>query len=485
MNAGVLFSWKNMMYQYLVDTDSEKKALPIWTFARGQSVDHLPAPARNWLSATGAECSPGQVLTVPDAEGHLLGGILCISSPECQQSDPFVSANLATTLPAGTYAFSQPPQEAQLAVLGFLLGTYRFSRYKFKAPKEAHLVLPEGVDAKAAIRLAEGVCLARDLINTPANDMGPQEIENAVRALAEKHSASLNVITGDDLLTENLPMIHAVGRAHPRAPRLIDMIWGPADAPKVTLVGKGVSFDTGGLDIKPSSAMLLMKKDMGGAAVSLGLAHMIMDAGLNIRLRVLIPAVENSISGDAFRPGDILKSRKGLSVEIGNTDAEGRLVLADALALADKESPELLIDFATLTGAARVALGPEIVPFFTRDDSFAQRVMSHGAAQHDPVWRLPLWSGYEAMLNSPVADINNTGKGGHAGAITAALFLARFVENARTYAHFDVFGWNSSSRPGRPEGGEAHAIRAVFAYLQERFEDETGHPHTLPAAAHQ
>jgi leucyl aminopeptidase len=458
-----------MMRQYLVASGAENGALPVWTFSRGQSVEHLPTAARNWLAATGGELGVGQVLPVPDSEGHLQGALLCLPDENSPGSDPFLAANLSSSLPSGSYAFAQVPPNPALAALGFLLGSYHFTRYKCKSLKNVQLVAPQGADADAVSRVAEGVCLARDLINTPANDMGPAELEQAARDLAAKHGAAITVITGDELLAKNFPLIHAVGRAHPREPRLIDITWGRPDAPKVTLVGKGVCFDTGGLDIKPSSAMLLMKKDMGGAAVSLGLAHMVMDAGLDVRLRLLVPAVENSVSGDSFRPGDILPSRKGLSVEIGNTDAEGRLVLADALALADEEEPQLLLDFATLTGAARVALGPDIPPFFTSDDDFAAVLATHGQQQHDPVWRLPLWPGYDSMLNSPIADINNTGKGGHAGAITAALFLKRFVGKAKTYAHFDVFGWNPASKPGRPEGGEAHAIRAVFAYLQARF----------------
>jgi leucyl aminopeptidase len=307
------------------------------------------------------------------------------------------------------------------------------------------------------------------LINTPTNDMGPAELEAAARALAANHRAEIMVTAGAELLAGNLLMIHAVGRASTEAPRLIDLSWGRADAPKVTLVGKGVCFDTGGLDIKPSSGMLLMKKDMGGAANVLGLASMIMAAGLPIRLRVLIPAVENAISGNAFRPGDVLPSRKGLTVEIGNTDAEGRLILADALALADEEAPDLLIDMATLTGAARVALGPDLPPFYTGDDRFAAELAAAATEVEDPLWRMPLWKPYEAKLASKIADTNNVTSDGFAGSITAALFLQRFVERASSWVHFDIFGWNPSDRPWGPTGGEAQGIRALLRVLTQRY----------------
>jgi leucyl aminopeptidase len=315
------------------------------------------------------------------------------------------------------------------------------------------------------------VQIARDLINTPANDLGPEELAAAAITLFGTYGGSSRVIEGEALLAENFPMVHAVGRASSRAPRLVDAHWGDASDPKVTLVGKGVVFDTGGLDIKPSSAMTLMKKDMGGAANVLALAAMIMDAELPVRLRVIIPAVENAISGSAFRPGDVLASRKGISVEIGNTDAEGRLILADALALADEEAPDLLIDMATLTGAARVALGPDLPPFYTDDEGFAADLATHAEAVNDPLWRLPLWRPYESYLDSKIADINhiNTSGAGFAGSVTAALFLARFVEKAATWAHFDIYGWNPADRPGRPAGGEAQAARALFALLQARY----------------
>jgi leucyl aminopeptidase len=370
-------------------------------------------------------------------------------------------------LPDGVYRFANEPHDARLAALAFALGTYRFTRYRKVEARKLSLDLPQSLDRDDLARIVEGVALARDLINTPANDMGPAELEAAAQKLAAQHGASFKSIVGDDLLAQNFPLIHAVGRAAPRAPRLIDIAWGAAAHPRITLVGKGVCFDTGGLDIKPESAMLNMKKDMGGAATALALAHMIMARGLKVRLRVLIPAVENAIAGDSFRPRDIYTSRKGITVEIGNTDAEGRLVLADALALADEEKPALIADFATLTGAARVALGPDVPPFFTDDDALADELAACGKRESDPLWRLPLWRPYEAMLESKVADINNVG-GSHGGAITAALFMRRFV-TAQSWLHVDVFAWTPSAKPGRPEGGECQAARALYALLCARY----------------
>ncbi|HEX9323577.1 MAG TPA: leucyl aminopeptidase family protein, partial [Xanthobacteraceae bacterium] len=374
-------------------------------------------------------------------------------------------------LPAGTYRFGNAPPDGRLAALAFALGSYRFARYRKEPAKEIRLELPEGVDGSDLSRIVEAVALARDLVNTPANDLGPAELETAARALAERHGASVRAIVGEALLAENFPLIHAVGRASCHAPRLIDVAWGDAAAPKVTVIGKGVTFDTGGLDIKPESAMLIMKKDMGGAASALALAHMVMDRGLKVRLRVLVPAVENAISGSAFRPLDIYPSRKGLSVEIGNTDAEGRLVLADALALADEEEPEPVLDLATLTGAARVALGPDLPPLYTEDDALAAEVSACAAVENDPLWRMPLWRGYESMLESKIADIRNAGTGGFAGSISAALFLRRFVTAAKSWVHIDVYAWTPTAKPGRPEGGECQAARALYALLAARYGD--------------
>jgi leucyl aminopeptidase len=349
-------------------------------------------------------------------------------------------------------------------LVGLLLAGYQFDRYCTQSSVSSHLKCPEDVDAFALEAIAAGEVLTRDLINTPASDMGPPELEQAARALAGDHNATINVITGDDLIKQNFPMIHAVGRAASRAPRLIDLRWGNA-GPTLTLGGKGVCFDTGGLNIKPGSSMGLMKKDMGGAAAVLGLAKMIMARNLPLQLRVLVPAVENSISADAFRPQDILTSRKGLTVEINNTDAEGRLVLADALALADEETPDVLISMATLTGAARVAVGPDLAPYFAQSDASAIALEAAASSIQDPVWRMPFWDPYEAMIEPGIADLDNAPKGGFAGCITAALFLRRFVTDTPNYMHFDIYGWQPSALPARPKGGIGQATRALFAAL--------------------
>ena len=353
--------------------------------------------------------------------------------------------------------------------LAWALGTYAFTRYKKPKKRALKLVLPPGVDGEEISRVAAGIFLARDLINTPPNDMGPAELAAAAEVLAKRHGAKFSVVTGAALLKKNYPLIHAVGQGSARAPRLIELLWGDPRAPKVTLVGKGVCFDTGGYDLKPASGMATMKKDMGGAAVVLAIAGMAMDAKLNLRLRVLIPAVENSVSGTAYRPSDVFKSRKGLTVEIGNTDAEGRLVLADALSDADDEAPELLIDIATLTGAARMATGMELPPFFTDDEILAADLSRHAMAVNDPLWRLPLWRGYEPTLAGSVADLTNNPNYGFAGAITAALFLNRFVEKAKSWVHLDIAAWVDRPRPGRRAGGEANAARALYALLKERY----------------
>ncbi len=424
-----------------------------------------------WVKHNRFTAAPGKWLAVPDEAG---GVAMVLYGRPAADADPFEAAGLATSLPAAAYALAGDFENPELLALGWLLACYRFTRYLpakangGKPDDMARLVCPEGVDRDRIISIAEAVAMGRDLINTPAEDMGPSELEAAARALAKSHKAKL-VVTKGASLQKNFPMIHAVGRASDDAPRLIDFTWGRASAPKVTLVGKGVCFDTGGLDIKPSSGMVLMKKDMGGAAAVLCLASMVMQARLDVRLRVLIPAVENAVSGNSFRPGDILTSRKGLTVEIGNTDAEGRLVLADALHLADSEKPDLLVDMATLTGAARVALGPDLPPFYTDDDALAGELASHGMAVADPIWRLPFWGRYNEMFSSKVADINNAGTGGFAGSITAALFLKRFVEQAQSYVHLDIYGWVPSARPARPHGGEPQAARALFAFLSNRY----------------
>jgi leucyl aminopeptidase len=449
-----------------------KAALPIWFVTRANFAKVcgvLGARARAVVKAAAFEPRPGRHLMLPSAIGA--GGVLFGIEGAKDEKNPFLPGLLAGALPAGTYRFANAPHDARLAALAFALGSYRFSRYRKSSARAVRLVLPEGVDGAELTRIADGVTLARDLINTPANDMGPAELEAAARALARRHGAKARSISGDSLLRQNFPLIHAVGRAadRARAPRLIELRWGRASHPKITLVGKGVCFDTGGLDLKPENAMLLMKKDMGGAATVLALAHMIMDAGLKVSLRVLLPAVENSVAGNAFRPLDVYPSRKGLNVEIGNTDAEGRLILADALALADEDKPELLIDMGTLTGAARVALGPELPPYYTDDEGLAAEVARCAAAENDPLWRLPLWQRYDGNLDSKIADLNNVASGGMAGSIICALFLKRFVSAAKSWLHFDIYAWTPQARPGRPEGGECQAARACFALLSSRY----------------
>ncbi|MDP4822686.1 MAG: leucyl aminopeptidase family protein [Aestuariivirgaceae bacterium] len=430
-------------------------------------LEKVAEGSRRWVRADGFKAQAGAIVVIPDADGGV-GRVLFGLGAEKRAADPFAAGRLARSLPQGVYALGEGFGNPRLAALAWLLDAYSFTRYRKAAEAKAKLVCPQGVDAAALLAQARAVKLTRDLVNTPSSDMGPAELADAAQALCRQHRGKSAITSGAKLARE-FPMIHAVGRASTRAPRLVDMSWGSTRAPKITLVGKGVCFDTGGLDIKPASGMLLMKKDMGGAANVLGLASMILEAKLPVRLRVLIPAVENSISGDAFRPGDVLQSRKGMTVEIGNTDAEGRLVLADALDLADAESPDVLISMATLTGAARVALGPDMPPFYTGDDDFAAGLAAHAVTQNDPLWRMPFWDPYDRWLESRVADLNNVAEGGFAGSITAALFLRRFVEKAKIFAHFDVFAWTPSARPGRPQGGEAQAIRALFAWLAQRY----------------
>jgi len=445
-------------------------AVPIWFVTAATYADvraGLEASASAFADAAGFEPKAGRHLLLPGKNG--LGGVLFGIEATDDVKDLFLPGRLPQLLPDGVYRFANEPHDARLAALAVALGSYRFTRYRKVEGHQVKLELSQSLDRDELDHIAEAVTLARDLINTPANDMGPADLEAAARTLAASHNAEIRAIVGDDLLAQNFPLIHAVGRAAAAtaAPRLIDMVWGDNKHPHVTLVGKGVCFDTGGLDIKPESGMLNMKKDMGGAATALALAHMIMARGLKVRLRVLIPAVENSIAGGSFRPRDIYTSRKGITVEIGNTDAEGRLVLADALALADEEKPALIADFATLTGAARVALGPDVPAFFTDDDALADELMGCAASENDPLWRLPLWRPYEAMLESKVADINNVG-GSQGGAITAALFMRRFVA-AESWLHFDLFAWSASAKPGRPEGGDCQAARALYALLAARY----------------
>lgn len=427
-----------------------------------------PQQLKNWLEGSGFTADANKYALLPDAEGKL-ARVLAITG---DKPDLWSLAHLPGVLPKGTYVVHGLDDTALLAdmALGWQLATYRFEEYKKGKEKTfATLALPKAVDTAQVLAMAEGIFLARNLINRPANDLTPYALANEVEALAKRHGADYKAIKDKDLLKENYPLVHAVGRASDNRPCLADLRWVGGKKGKITLVGKGICFDSGGLDIKPSSGMLLMKKDMGGAANMLALAHAIMSAKLPVQLRVLIPAAENSISGSAFRPKDIIKSRKGITVEIANTDAEGRLILCDALTEADSETPDLLIDFATLTGAARVALGTDMPAFFTDDDALAEAISKASLSRNDPLWRLPLWKGYRDQLDSDVADISSASTSGFGGAITAALYLKEFVEKAKNWVHIDLMAWNSSGRPGRPTGGEVMGVRAMFHLLQERY----------------
>ena len=446
------------------ETD-DTSAVPVHVVSSDEDFP-VPVSAQAWAKAHDFKGTFGDTLTVPAADGGIGMALIGYGTEQSRRRGRFHLGAAARTLPPGVYRLETdlPRDRLEEAALGWLLNAYHFDRYRASRRAAAGLICPPGLDKARIEAIAQAEWLTRDLINTPASDMGPAELEEAARSLARSHQARVDVITGDDLLAANFPMIHAVGRASPRAPRLIDLRWGEA-GPQVTLVGKGVCFDTGGLDIKPASSMGLMKKDMGGAATVLGLAQMIMSMAVPVRLRVLIPAVENAISGAAFRPQDILTSRKGLTVEINNTDAEGRLVLADALTLASEERPDLVVSMATLTGAARVALGPDLSPYFTDDAQIAGALDRAGARVADPVWRLPFHDPYETMIEPGVADLDNAPSGGMAGSITAALFLRRFVEADLRYLHFDIYGWNPSDKPGRPKGGVGMGARALFDAL--------------------
>ena len=444
-------------------------AVPVSVFdAAGLKVwlaDREPR-IRAWVDSSGFEAKAGAVCPVPGETGKV-ERILC--GRDTDTPDIWRIAALPERLPPGDYALDSGADPAQ-AALGWMLGAYRFDRYK-TAEKKARPVLglPDGIDRKRLTATVEAVFLARDLINTPAEDMKPSDLAAAAETVAGRHGADFHVTVGDDLLERNYPAIHTVGRAAADAPRLIDLAWGDPDRPKVTLVGKGVCFDSGGLGIKPASGMKLMKKDMGGAATVLGLAGMIMALNLPVRLRLLTPAVENAIAGNAYRPMDVIRTRSGTTVEIGHTDAEGRVILCDALAEAAGEEPDLLLDVATLTGAARVALGTELPALFCNDDGLAGDILAQGEAADDPLWRLPLWPGYRKRIEGEAGDITNAPEGPFGGAITAALFLERFVDGAARWAHIDTMGWNLTARPGRPKGGEALALRALFAAIEARY----------------
>lgn len=450
--------------------DPIKNTVPLSLITADQLDDWLAQQddaTRSWVVANGFRAAAGSALVLPGPEGGLRAAVGGLGKAESRRRRRFLAAKIRAGLPAATYILANAPEGDDLSecALGWLFGGYRFNRYRDQKPPQAQLVVPKGIDADRLMHIAAGEALTRDLINTPSSDMGPDELEAEARTLAEAYEADISVISGDDLLTQNFPLIHAVGRASPRAPRLIDMTWGSA-GPVLTLVGKGVVFDTGGLNLKPGASMGLMKKDMGGAAAVLGLARMIMGLGLSLRLRVLLPVAENAVSGASFRPGDILTARNGLTVEINNTDAEGRLVLADALALAAEGDSDLTISMATLTGAARVAVGPDLAPFFCDDIGFAEALRAAADKVRDPVWQLPFHEPYEAMIEPGIADLDNAPSGGFAGAITAALFLRRFAGAAR-YAHFDIYGWQPKPAPGRPKGGVGQGTRAILDALPE------------------
>jgi leucyl aminopeptidase len=451
-------------------TAPEGETLPVLLVADGD-LGGL-SPFEQGLAAVAEfKGKAGQLLVVPGADGRTARVLFGLGDPA--KTEAMLFRGLAPRLAAGDYRLDGLPERldpTQVAT-AFALGGYRFDRYRKKGQAKARLVVPAGADVAEARETAHACDLARDMVNTPANDMGPLQIETIAREIAERHGATVSVVTGDALLDENYPSIHAVGRAADpaRAPRIIELGWGRPGAPLVALVGKGVVFDTGGLDIKPSAGMRLMKKDMGGAAHVLALARMIMAAELPVRLAVLVPVVENAISGDAMRPGDVLDTRKGLTVEVGNTDAEGRLILSDALTRAGELDPALTIDMATLTGAARIALGPQVIPFFTDDETLADEIAAASRAVNDPLWRLPLWAGYEEALDGDVADLKNDPDGwAQAGSVTAGLFLKRFAPPG-PWVHLDIFAWNPKGRPGYPVGAEAQAVRALFAMIRTRF----------------
>ena len=450
--------------------NNAQPTIPVHAVGKGGEYPaELSADQREWVEATGFSGGLGEVTLLPS--GSAIAAVLVGWGTEATRArGRFHLAAAAQKLPDGVYRIASgiPEEELENEALGWLMSNYRFSRYRDAGPVKAALSAPDGIDATRVETMAEGDALARDLINTPASDMGPDALEAAFRALGKQHGAEVSVIAGDALLDENLPLIHAVGRASDQVPRLLDMRWGPLGAPTVTLVGKGVCFDTGGLNIKPGASMGLMKKDMGGSANVMALAHMVMALKLPVRLRVLVPAVENSISAGAFRPGDILSSRKGLTIEVNNTDAEGRLVLADALAVADEETPDMLLCLATLTGAARVALGPDLPPFFTDDEGLAVDINVAAEKSADPLWRMPFWEPYEGNIEPGIADLDNAPAGGMAGAITAALFLRRFVENTESFAHLDIYGWTPVAKPARSKGGACQSARALLAIIEKR-----------------
>ncbi len=464
----------DIVFDCLETGDAGADAVPIWPLTDdGFSawLESAPDADTAWALANGFAPRKGEFLCLPGEGGRIKSVLFGVGDGEFGGIEARGYGVLPLRLPEGVYRIEglESAEAREQAMLGWILGAYRFTRYRTPNRRPARILAPVDIDESRVMRLARGMTLARNLINTPTEEMGPDDLEAAIREAGKAYGATVESTKGAALLEQNYPLIHWVGRASAQEPRLVDLRWeGPGASQTITLVGKGVCFDTGGLDVKPSSAMLIMKKDMGGAACILALATMIMDAKLPVTLRVLIPAVENSISSNSFRPGDVMKARNGITVENRNTDAEGRLVLADALAEAASEEPDLIVDMATLTGAARVAMGADIPPFFTDDDDLAAAIHGAGEAMGDPVWRLPLFDGYERDISSSVADITNAPAGGMAGSITAALFLRRFVRNSYIWVHFDVYGWCQRARPGRPEGAECNAAMAMYKVIEDR-----------------
>jgi len=454
----------------VIDAGSVSRALPLVPVTAAQLETFLatqPASARRWVESTGFKAQPASWCGLAGLDGSLSMVLVGVAPVP----DLYALAHLPQALPEGDYALAMGPAilDPLHAALGFALGAYQFTKYRKPRRTPARLVLPQGANPVVLRELIEATRLVRDLVNTPTEDMGPEHLGAVARELAQAYGGEYSEVVGDELLAQNFPSIHAVGRASHRAPRLLEINWGQASHPRVALLGKGVCFDTGGLDIKPADGMRWMKKDMGGAAHALGLARLIMAHRLPVRLQVLIPAVENAIAANAYRPGEVIVTRSGVSVEIDNTDAEGRVVLGDALSYAAESLPSLILDFATLTGAARVALGPELPALFSNDDAVTQAIQLAGRAELDPLWPMPLWQPYRAMLDSIVADMANSGASRQAGAITAALYLQRFVPEGTPWAHIDVYSWNDAERPGRPRGGEAQSLRAMFSFLRQRF----------------
>lgn len=458
-----------MNYAILEDKESHKPTVPLKPVQESELagwISQASAQQRRWLESSGFEAESGQVCAVPAADGSIQCWLFGSAPGNWVQQ----LAALPGRLPAGRYVLDCDWSRHQrlLASLGWGLAGYRFDRYKERTGNYPELALGSDI-AEDVRRLSAAQFLVRDLVNTPTEHMGPQQLADAVQREADHFGAETTTIIGDDLQTQNFPAIHAVGRASDRPPRLLQLTWGDPDAPLLALVGKGVCFDTGGLDLKTATGMALMKKDMGGAAHALALARLVMEYELPVRLLLLIPAVENAVSGNAYRPGDIIPTRKGLSVEIGNTDAEGRVILSDALTCASEHKPDLVIDFATLTGAARIAMGPDLTPIFSNREEVSAGIQKAGEAVEDPVWTLPLFQPYNSLIESPIADLNNAGKSTFGGCITAALFLEHFVEKDIPWVHIDTFAWNQADRPGRPQGGEALSLRAVFDYLGSRY----------------